>query len=368
MRNTDNKTSWHEYCSTEIKALTPILLRHGYKLDTEQQHMLGERYLMQAITTTHGKKLILTGGRGDGTRVIIKATRDADGAREIDHERLCREILKKIDFAGSVFNTPEELLHVREEGFSISVQKFIPQERTFLEHSLEEQFTLARNAFKAQESAHATTAKHRALIGHTFGIRNAKTYLHSFQTFVANITISRPNDNGLRLVLDEALNILSQNEVTIEQYTGFLTHTDFVPHNIRIHGTIIYLLDHSSLTFGNKYEGWARFLNFMTLYNPTLEEMLTNYVRDNRTSEESVSLRMMRIYRLGEIIWYYLQTLDKSEDNLHKLNESRVDFWKNVLSSVVQEKRINQQLIDDYKKVRDSLRSEDEKKRQVGLH
>ena len=161
---------------------------------------------------------------------------------------------------------------------------------------------------------------------------------------------------------------LREHEKTIEQYSGFLTHTDFVPHNIRIHDDTIYLLDHSSLTFGNKYEGWARFVNFMTLYNPMLENALVTYVKENRTPEESVSLRMMRIYRLGEIIWYYVQTLEKSTGDLHTLNTARITFWSTVLTHILKDERIPESIITEYKKTRDSLRSDDEKKRQQGLH
>ena len=368
MSTHDSKTAWDAYCASELLALKPILAKHGIALDEEQRHMQGERYLMQAVTTTSGKKLILTGTRGDGTRVIIKATRDQGGVREIQHERMCREILKKIDFAGSIFHTPEELFFITENGFTCTIQKFIDQSQTFLERTLEEQCTFALHAFKAQESAHATTAKHRTLIKRMYGIRTAKVYLHTFQTFIANIGIAQPKNALLGRLLDEALDTLRQNKGTIEQYSGFLTHTDFVPHNIRIHGDTIYLLDHSSLTFGNKYEGWARFLNFMTLYNPALEEALINYVKDNRTPEESVALRMMRIYRLGEIIWYYIQTLEKSTGNLYRLNSARITFWSTVLGHILRSERVPSHVLTDYKNTRDVLRSDDEKKRQQNLH
>ncbi|MDC1205446.1 hypothetical protein N8083_01200 [Candidatus Pacebacteria bacterium] len=130
----------------------------------------------------------------------------------------------------------------------------------------------------------------------------------------------------------------------------------------------MYLLDHSSLTFGNKYEGWARFLNFMELYNPPLCAALQKYVADNRTPEESVALRMMRIYRLGEILLYYTNTLQKCEGNLLKLNTARIDFWKTVLKHILHETPIPKETITIFQELRDSLRSEDEKERQRGLH
>jgi hypothetical protein len=362
------KKKWEDYCTSELTVLTLLLNAHGITLDTEQKHLQGERYLQQAVTTASGRKLILTGTMRDGTKVVIKATRDESGMREIEHERTCRSILKEIDFAASTFLTPEELLSTREQGFLISVQRFIPQAKQFIEHTLEEQFGLALSAFKAQEGTHATTSKHLRLIRNAFGIRTAKTYLHTFQTFRGNTAIALPHRNDLHELFDKAYTTLRDNEETIEQYSGFLTHTDFVPHNIRLHEGQIYLLDHSSLTFGNKYEGWARFLNFMSLYNPPLTELLTQYVKNNRTPEESIALRMMRIYRLGEIIWYYVQTLEKSEGDLSTLNEARITFWSTVLSHILENTPIPRNVIEDYKRIRDSLRSEDEKKRQQGLH
>lgn len=361
------KQIWDDYCTEELRVLTLLLAHHGITLDTEQKHIGGERYLQQAVTTASGKKLILTGTH-NGTPVVIKATRDSAGMNEIIHERECRAILHSIDFAASTFLTPPEVLFVREGGFLISAQTFITQEKQFIEHTLPEQFHFALEAFKAQEGTHATTAKHQRLIRNTFGIRTAESYLHTFHTFEANVSFALKGDVSLHTLLRNALQQLEANKEIIEQYSGFLTHTDFVPHNIRIHEGHIYLLDHSSLTFGNKYEGWARFLNFMTLYNPPLESLLTQYVKDNRTPEESVSLRMMRIYRLGEIIWYYVQTLEKSDGDLRTLNEARVTFWRTILEYLLDDSPVPESVIATYKKTRDSLRSVDEKKRQQGLH
>jgi hypothetical protein len=77
---------------------------------------------------------------------------------------------------------------------------------------------------------------------------------------------------------------------------------------------------------------------------------------------------MMRIYRLGEIIWYYVQTLEASEGDLKTLNQARVDFWTSVLGYILDQKEIPVSLIETYKKTRDSLRCDEEKRRQVDLH
>lgn len=364
----DSKKAWEEYCAHELTLIRPILAHHGFTLDEAQPHISGERYLMQAVTTASGKKLILLGKDSAGEKVVIKATRDEAGKHEILHERSCRDLLTKIDFAGDVFHTPEELALLTHNGYTISIQRFIDQECSFLERPLEMQFDLVLKAFKSQESAHATTWKHRAHIRDTFSIREVDTYLHTFATFKENIKTALPTYTDLHTLLDDAEKTLRENSIVIEQYSGFLTHTDFVPHNIRISGSTIYLLDHSSLTFGNKYEGWARFLNFMTLYNPPLERALVQYVKDNRTREESVSLRMMRIYRLGEIIWYYVRTLDSSNDNLLILNTERIHFWTKILSYIQKDVAVPESVVENYKAKRDALRSDDEKKRQKGLH
>ncbi len=367
MNTADTKTEWDTYCVQELALLTPILIARGYVLDDIQKHTQGERYLMQAITTTSGKKLILTGVDSTGKKVVLKATRDDAGKKEIEHERLCRKFLQSIDFAGETFITPTETAYFNEHGFLVSVQEFIEQSCNFLERPVQEQFSITLRAFKGQESAHATTFNHRRTVKYIYGIRDGETYLQNFDQFIENINRLLP-ENEILETLIHAQALLNSHKIQIEQYCGFLTHTDFVPHNIRIHGEDIYLLDHSSLTFGNKYEGWARFINFMTLYNPPLQRALEKYVHDNRTPEESISLRMMRIYRLGEILWYYVRARSKSTGDLHILNERRIYFWKSVLDAVISEQEVPEEIIQKYRDARDSLRSEDERRRQQGLH
>lgn len=362
------KESWEEYCEKEIKVVVPILLRYGITLTDTQPHIKGERFLMQAVTTTSGKKVILLGTTAEGMQVVIKASRDAHGREELRHERACREILKEIDFAAEVFLSPKEILFIQNSGMTIAVQEFITQEQSFLERTTEAQFDFALRAFKAQEGTHATTWKHRQLIQNVFDIRTGEIYLENFGIFVTNLHMTIPEAVAVHTNLATARHQLAEGLQTIDQYADFLTHTDFVPHNIRIHDNTIYLLDHSSLTFGNKYEGWARFINFMTLYNPPLAGALTEYVHVNRTPEESIALRMMRIYRLTELIWFYVRTLPHTEGNLRTLNEARVTFWNDVLTHVLNETPVPAECIETYKNLRDSLRSEDEKKRQQGLH
>lgn len=359
---------WEAYVHEELETLRPFLTEHGYTLDTEQPHTQGERFLMQAITTSSGKKIILLATTTSGERVVIKATSDRQGARELTHERTCRNALKSIAFAYEPFYTPKEIFFGSNQGQTISIQEFIPQESTFLARSVEEQFFLALKGFKIQESAHATTFEHSLVAERTFGLRTARDYLRTYKEFFTNITQHAPVPPSLESNLLQGQTLLEKNECVVEQYSGFLTHTDFVPHNIRIQNQNIYLLDHSSLLFGNKYEGWARFLNFMELYNPKLKGYLLAYVEKNRTPEESVSLRLMRTYRLAEIIWYYTLAKSRSEGNLEKLNDARIIFWSAVLSSVLSNSALPNSVRYAYIETRDALRSDDEKLRQKNLH
>ncbi len=365
----NNEQSWKRYCERELETVVPILRKMGFKLNSHQPHLGGERYLMQAVTTESGRKLILLGHRvEDKKKVVIKATSDHRGIKELKHERKIRAELQKIKFAYHVFFSPQELLFVMQNGFTLSIQEFIEQECQFLDRTVEEQFSLALKAFKAQESAHATTYKHIRHSKRIFGNMSAKDYLETFESFAAHIQKDLPQDKEKQSLIREAKTFLHDNVRTIEQYSGFLTHTDFVPHNFRIIERDIYLLDHSSVRFGNKYEGWARFINFMTLYNQDLEQALLQYVQNNRTPEESLSLKLMRVYRLGEIIYYYTNKLTKSEGNILKLNRARIDFWSSVLKSALEDSHVSKEITEEYKKVRDSLRSEEEKERQKGLH
>lgn len=359
-----HKQDWETYLKDERSRLEPLLHSLGFTLDEFQPHVLGERYLMQAVTTSSGKKLVFLGSEEkSGRRVVVKATRDASGAAELRHERLCRRVLGTIRFAYRIFFLPEEILFIEKDGYTLSVQAYIAQDHPFLERPVREQFDLALESFKAQEGVHAATYEQAHLIKRTFGSVDAEEYLRTFEGFAA-CTDGWPE---LSPTFEKARSLLREGTAVIEQYGGFLTHTDFVPHNFRVVGDAIYLLDHSSLRFGNKYEGWARFLNYMLLYNRELEQALVHYVRDNRTPEESQSLSLMRIYRLGEIICYYVQATKRSGGDLRTLNAARVSFWHEALIAELSGEPLAETVIDEYRRTRDALRSEDERLRQAHL-
>jgi hypothetical protein len=362
MQNNDQKNAWEAYKSSELARLTPVLESLGYSLSEVQPHISGERYLMS------GKKLVLMGERREGkTPVVIKASSDESGMREIESEYKARITLDKLKFAYYSFRWPKEILCTRAEGLLILITEYVSQDSAFLKRPLAEQFYLVLRSFKTQEGVHATTSSHARAIRKIFGIWGAREYMDSFDALVREIG-TYAQDTSLDRALFEAREFLLSNRETIERYSGFLTHTDFVPHNLRVHDHEIYLLDHTSLRFGNKYEGLARFLNFMLLYNRPLEEALVSYVRDNRSEGELLSLRLMRAYKIAFLLSFYAKNLSKTSGELRLLTQKRIAFWSAALSSIIKDAPLPEEVIAQYKEERDSLRSPEEKERQQNLH
>lgn len=363
--------TWVRYCLAERHAVEPILKSLGFALDREQVHTVGERYLMvgERDVGGGGYKLVLLGTRArDGRRVVIKASSTVHGKREIETERRARETVRRITFAYGRITVPEELLYAHPHDFVIFITEYIDQETTFLSRPIAEQFALALSAFKVQEGFHATTASHAKQIKATFGVWDADTYVRSFDAFVLHARERDSKNTALTSAMDQARAELVAGRDTIEQYCSFLTHADFVPHNFRVAHGVLYLLDSASLHFGNKYESWARFMNFMLLYSRPLEEALASYVRDNRTRKESDTLRLLRIYKIGALLDYYTGTLTKTESGQRMLSERRIAFWLSVLESFLANAPLGETHIEEYRRDRDTLRSKEEQERQKALH
>ncbi|MFA5127113.1 MAG: hypothetical protein WC465_03935 [Patescibacteria group bacterium] len=359
----DIKKEWTDYCHQEIEALRPLLATLSFELADEQVHIGGERYVAGE------KKLVLVGKRvKDSLKVIIKVSSDPKGIAEIKRERQSQQMLKKIKFAYHVFFTPQEILYQETDGRVIFITKYIEQECQFLERDIKNQFFLALKGLEVQEGVQATTYEHAHDISKYFGIWQATDYLKKFDEYhrvVKNILV----DNAEVLALfDQAKMFLEKKKEVVDLYSGFLTHWDFVPHNLRIQNNDIYLLDHSSIRFGDKHESWARFINFMCLYNPELAKNLLFYVEKNRPASEYLSLQAMRVFRLAEIIWHYANTLERADSQLLTLNKARIKFWSKLLQAVLDGRGLDNSVVEDYKKLRDSLRSVEEKKRQEKLH
>jgi len=363
MTTLGKKEQWETYCAQQLAVVTPLLINEGFVLETEQPHLEGERYVLS------GPKLVLYGSRNsDNMRVVIKITDNAHEAKELEHERTMQEILRTIDFAYHTFHAPREVLFGRHEAHTFYITEYISQEKMFLEHTLEEQFFLALKALEAQEGSHATTHKHLATIRKTFEVYEAPRYIQNLARYRDEVTTLLPHTKDVHQVLTQALHMLEKNTTLLNVYSSFLTHWDFVPHNIRIHGRDIYLLDHSAIRFGNKYEGWARFMNFIMLYHPKLERALNTYVGENRSPSEYATLTLMRLYRLSELVWFYATKRAQTEGDLRVLTDARINLWTKAIEAQLTGTTLDTTVIAAYKKTRDDLRDEDEKKRQQMLH
>jgi len=363
MSKNNTKEIWLKYKKEELEKLEPILKNLGYALDEEQVHINGERHLMS------GFKLVLN-GRIEKTnqRIIIKASSHKDGIKEIEREHNAREITNNIKFAYYNFLLPKEILFKKINGFTISVTIFIEQNKPFLEHSLEDQFFLVLRSLETQEGTHITTSSHAKEINKFFGIRKAEDYLKSMELFLNNSVEKNSENYALKEIFNKAFDFFKNNINVIEEYSNFLTHSDFVPHNIRVVDHDIYLLDHTSIRFGNKHESWARLINYMTIYNRELETALVYYIKNNREADEYLSLRLMRTYIIAFLLNFYSNSLSKTKDNLYELTKKRLAFWTSALEAILNDELLEKNIIEKYKRDRDTLRSEEEKMRQKSLN
>jgi len=365
-----SQQKWEKYCKEELALISPLLKELGFSIDKEQVHISGERFLMTGSRDVGGggRKLVLLGHRlDDNRRVVIKASSDEEGKNEIEREHNVREIIKRIDFAYRTFFMPEEILFYKKNNVIISITDYIEQDRAFLSRSIQEQFFLALRAFETQEDVHATTRSHAEAIKSVLNIVDAKYYLNSFTSFREIVAQNDIGNTEIIKLMDKAKDFLEQNRTIIDRYSGFLTHSDFVPNNLRVSGNDMYLLDYASIHFGNKYESWARFLNFMTHHNRTLELALTDYVKSNRDEDEYFSLRLMRVYKIGFLLQFYANSLKKTSGNLEKLTLLRLAYWKNVMDSLLEDKPIPEKDIKIFMDEENLLRTENEKKRQAEL-
>lgn len=372
MQNNIAKEEWGLYVENEKRRVKPFLTRNGFVLDDEQPQTIGERYLTRPVGG--GRKVVLFGHReNDGTRVVIKTSSEAQGMDELLHEKEVHEMLTHIRFAYGTFALPNILHFDKEDGLFIT--EYIAQEKPFLDRSLREQFSIALNAFKAQEKAHATTTGHwdelrRIMKTHAHYIKPGE--YRKISEYAQDLMMIRDHSTELytqlKPLLNRVIGLVEDNKIILERYDGFLTHWDFTPQNFRIKDGTIYLLDLTSIRFGNKYESWARFINFMVLYNSALTSALVDYIRLNRTEEEVLVLRIMRAYRLVELIRYYATWLGRTEGDTRLLAEARITFWTDVLEAVLDSREVPDSTIEKYKGKRDNLRSTDEKRRQQGLH
>lgn len=328
--------------------ITALLAPLEYSLAAEQPHISGERELLSI------HKLVLVGTNKSHERVIIKVSKEPSGIAEILKEKEARDVLAELSFASDELRQAKELFAGKVGDYYVLITEFIDQERIFVSHPLEDQFFIALGAFEAQESFHATTYEHRKEFKKAFARYTPETYLSLFRSY---------RDRVPSAAMDKAYELLKENRDVLERYGDYLTHNDFVPHNMRLKGRELYVLDLSSFWFGNKYEGWARFLNYMVLHNPLLEDALVTYLKQHRP-DEYLCLRLMRVYKLGVLLDYYARTLPKTTDDLRTLTELRITLWSEVLEHMLRGQPYPLEKVYAYREARNGLRSEEEKRRQ----
>lgn len=352
------KAEWDAYETRERQALDPIVKHQGISLDAVQVHTGGERYLMS------GRKLVLTGTAKGGERVVVKASSDKEGAASIRHEKRVRDMLGSLAFSHDTLLMPEEVLYHDDGRAVVLITAFIEQPRVFVDRPVAEQLFLALRMFELQEGFQATTYGHEKQVRALFPILRAEEYLRRFSDFVKTVRDECKECGETLDALLRAHTFLKEHTVTIERYAPYLTHTDLVPHNMRVSTRDIYMLDYEAFYFGNKHESWARFLNYMLIHNPHLERMLVEYVRKNKSADEYLSLRLMRVFKIGLLLEYYARALLKTEGSLHELTKKRIAFWTNALQSVIKDEPLSDNVVEKYVAARNALRTPEEVARQ----
>lgn len=358
MKSTRNDVSWQATKKQELQNISQKLEPLGFTIDELQPHMSGERFLMTK------DKLVLAGEYSKNKeRVIIKASKHPLGRQEIETEKQSRDFLKSLAFTKKSIMFPAEIYYGEHDGSLVWITSYVSQDKVFVAHTLEDQFFLALRAFEAQEAFHATTFEHLRTVKNTFPVYGARENIAKFVSFMKKITTNF-HDKNLSETLVKAESFLKSNEKTINRFSNFLVHQDFVPHNFRIKNNEVYMLDCSAVYFSNKYEGWARFLNYMLIHNPSLEKLLSKYILQNRGEDEYLSLRLMRVLKIGELLEYYTRSLEKTAGDLHSLTRLRIEFWHKALQSVLDNTPLPEDVHSDYIIKRDALRSPEEKERQ----
>ncbi len=341
----------------ELKLVSGILEKLGFVLDEDQPHISGERFLMMR------DKFVLMGKRfSDEKKVVIKASNLDLGKSEIVNEKKARDVLSKVSFSRETILIPKEIYYGEHDGYLFSITEFIKQESVFPSFPLDVQFFLILGTLELMEGFHAPSHENLNLIKGSLPVLYAREYFKNFTEFVER-SKNYKEDPSVYQSMQEADKMLWDNKEIIDIYCNYLTHTDLAPGNFKVSENNLYLLDLSSMQFGNKYEGWARFLNWAILHSPELEETLDKYVKDN-FKEEYQSLRMMRIYKAGLLIDYYIRSIEKTEGDLKKLTEKRIELWHKVLRSLMENKPMPKDYLVSYKTERNELRSKDELERQ----
>lgn len=349
MNTSDNR----DIIRTQLTALANTL---DITLDETQLNVGGERSIMSP------HKFVLTGTlNSTKKRVVLKCAKHPAGIAETQEEYLIQSTLAELPFAEQELIVPEEIFFGTEGDYIVLVTTFIEQEKVFTDHTLEEQFFMSLHTLECQESLHATTLEHEMSVRDKFRHRSPSFYLDSYRSMSSEIKSQWSEGDS---ILDEGLLFLTNNINLLQTFDRYLMHNDLVPHNLRIYNRQVYLLDFVSFRLGNKYESWARFINFMEIHSPQLVPLLLEYVKKDRGEEEYTTLRLMRVYKICFLLNFYTRSLSQTTGDLHKLTRARLTLWQHFLTSVLQDTPILDSVRNTYYEKRSLYRTDEEKERQ----
>lgn len=337
----------------ELKTLAKYV---SIELDETQLNIGGERDFLSP------NKFVLSGTYVDtGKKAILKCAKHPEGVAEIVQEHKIMKALRDLPFSEEELIAPNETYFGTVSSYMVSVTDFIEQPKVFTDFGIEEQFFMALHALESQETFHATTREHQEWVRDLFTRHTPDFYISDFARMSAHIKTVWPETTE---PLTEGAIFLEENRNTLEVFDRYLIHFDLVPHNFRIKDRQLHLLDFVSFRLGNKYESWARFINYMEVHNPALVPLLLEYVKNDRGENEYLSLRLMRVYKAGFLLEYYAKTYEKTEGNLKALTAARLTFWTAVLRAVIKDEPVSAEVRAHYYSERDTLRTEEEKERQ----
>ncbi len=358
MKATLTKQEWENWKEQEFLVIKQILKTKEIILDENQNHISGERFLMS------GKKLVLQGLHSPtAKKVIVKYSSDPESTEEIVDERRRKKNLEEIHFGYKSIYFPVEIFYEETKIYTILITEYIEQPEVIIKLPIQEQFFLSLKALEAFEGVHSVVTSHSKALSQLQEPFSAKKYLSEFMKMFQETQVNIPDLIETLSALQSAKKFLEENKPLIDKYCDFLTHNDFVPHNMRIMNNDIVVLDHSSLIVGNKYESWARYLNFMVLYSPELENLLSSHVKKNRNDDEYLMLRVMRAYKISFLINFYSKAINKTEGGLHIITSNRLTMWTKNLLSILEDTKIPEQLTLEHHKILNEHRSVEEKKR-----
>ncbi len=339
--------------SNKLNSLAQTL---GITLDTTQLNIGGERSIMSPY------KYVLTGIKNNTQeKIILKCSNHPKGIKEIKNEHHIQNTLNSLPFSEQELLMPEEIFFGKKNNYTVLITLFIEQRKIFTDYSLEQQFFMSLHLLEYQETLHATTKEHRSSIRNLFPYNSPDFYLNHYQSMGDEI---KSLWSGTNDTIDIGFDFIKKNASLLNMFDRYLIHTDLVLHNLRINNRQFYLLDCVSFRLGNKYESWARFINFMEIHNPKLVPLLKQYIKDDRGETEYTTLSLMRIYKICFLMRFYAKSLQKTKGNLHSLTRARLVFWQHVLSSVIHDIPVSDKERITYYKQRNALRTEIEKKRQ----